>query len=149
MATRCDDPMRHKQLNDADELEGLMAEAAALSNYLLQHPNDVEAQKRLQEVLNRIAERTDSLIDPSKRVEGNRQFTAAELLKAAQDVTLNPRDQNAQQRLEKILTNLPLDDLETQDEKLASMVDHQHDLLAQLTSAAERGDKQAVENLSQ
>jgi hypothetical protein len=56
---------------------------------------------------------------------------------------------NTQQRLEKILTNLPLDDLETQDEKLASMVDHQHDLLAQLTLAAERGDKQSVENLSQ
>jgi hypothetical protein len=51
MATRCDDPMGRKQLNDdADELEGLMAEAAALSNDLLQHPDDVEAQKRLQEV---------------------------------------------------------------------------------------------------
>jgi len=154
------DPNRARQLQqDVDELKRLLPREVGQTNAVLQDPDNRDKKMALRDTTKLMEDIVAGIGDPSRynanlprggQGEGNDlKRMMNELVAAAERYNRNPNDQAAKRRLQEILENLPLDLLNTDQEKLANLIRQQCQALDRLTNAAENGDKPGVARAGQ
>jgi len=154
-AQRSENPTRKKHLlDDVNELDSLLPKSIGQTNAFIASPND-QNKAKLRDTVGIMEGIVQGIADPAKydptipRDGGSGGGDLARLLKelveVAEHSARNPNDQRARQRLLDILSNLPLDMLDTDGERLANLIREQSQALDRLCDNAEKGNKPGVE----
>src|SRR3990167_6499357 len=159
-ARKAEDPTRKKHLNeDIDELNRLLPQSLGQTNEFLKNPDSQAYKKPLRDTVSIMEGLVGGIADPRNYDPnlprggggggGDLSKMLEDLVRNAELAARNPNDQAARKRLLDILSNLPLDALDTDADRLANLIRDQNDALDRLTNAADRGDKQGVERAGQ